>query len=452
MAISIVCEHCGRKLRAKDEHEGRRVKCPVCRNELVIAGERARPHDVFISYSNPDKTTADAVCAALEAAGTRCWIAPRDILPGLEWSEGIIDAINDCRVMVLIFSSSSNESQQVRRELERALAKEVPILPFRIEAVPLSKSMEYFIGTQHWLDALTQPMERNLQRLTDTVDRLLAKQGAGVPHSAPPPIPETPPAVEPAAPSSAAVRIKRLPLFVAAALVGSLLAAALAGLLLVAVLPALWPSKPPPANPDSDDELSQAGWQSLFNGRDLTGWTQVRDAGKGFKLTSGDWSVNDGNIVRTTDTAGVLVAAGDYSDFLLALEFQLPEGAVFIAVCRYYLDIKQGEESVEIPLMRLALFQEPIESGGKALAPDLFVKRAITDIAEAIRPAGEWNSFELRCEGDQIQLTLNGTLVAEGLLSEIYGNVPKSGTLALANPEGKAKGTAFRNIRIRKLE
>ncbi len=67
-------------------------------------------HDVFISYSNHDKPTADAICAALEANGIRCWIAPRDILPGSDWGEAIIDAIHACRAMLLIFSSSSNAS------------------------------------------------------------------------------------------------------------------------------------------------------------------------------------------------------------------------------------------------------------------------------------------------------------------------------------------------------
>jgi TIR domain len=33
-------------------------------------------HDVFISHSHADKPAADAACAALEARGIRCWIAP----------------------------------------------------------------------------------------------------------------------------------------------------------------------------------------------------------------------------------------------------------------------------------------------------------------------------------------------------------------------------------------
>src|SRR4026207_352885 len=115
------------------------------------------PHDVFISYSSKDKVTADAVCATLEAKGVRCWIAPRDILPGMDWGEAIIDAINSPRVMGVVFSSHANTSQRIKREVERAVSKGLPVIPLRIEDVPLSKSLEYFISSPHWLDAMTQP-------------------------------------------------------------------------------------------------------------------------------------------------------------------------------------------------------------------------------------------------------------------------------------------------------
>ena len=50
--------------------------------------------DVFISYPHQDKTMADAACARLEAEGIRCWMAPRDITPGADWGESIVDAIH----------------------------------------------------------------------------------------------------------------------------------------------------------------------------------------------------------------------------------------------------------------------------------------------------------------------------------------------------------------------
>jgi hypothetical protein len=131
------------------------------------------PYDAFISYSSHDKATADATCAALEASGIRCWIAPRDIVPGAEWGEAIVFGINHCRLMILIFSANANESPQIRREVERAVSKGLPIIPFRIQDIAPTHSLEYFIGTVHWLDALTPPLEAHLRRLTETVKTLL---------------------------------------------------------------------------------------------------------------------------------------------------------------------------------------------------------------------------------------------------------------------------------------
>jgi tetratricopeptide (TPR) repeat protein len=132
-------------------------------------------HDVFISYSAKDKATADGVCATLEARGIRCWIAPRDILAGIDWGEAIIEAINASRVMILVFSSNANDSHQIKREVERAVSKGLPIIPLRIENVAPARSLEYFIGPVHWLDALTPPLENHLQSLAETVRLLLAR-------------------------------------------------------------------------------------------------------------------------------------------------------------------------------------------------------------------------------------------------------------------------------------
>ncbi len=129
--------------------------------------------DVFISYSSKDKTIADAVCARLESDGIRCWIAPRDIVAGTSYGEAIIDAIHGARVMVLVFSSSANTSGHIPKEVERAVSNGVAILPFRIEDVAPGKSLDYFIGSVHWLDAMTPPMEKHLDDLAATVHKLL---------------------------------------------------------------------------------------------------------------------------------------------------------------------------------------------------------------------------------------------------------------------------------------
>src|SRR5690606_9065606 len=109
------------------------------------------------------------VCASLEADGIRCWLAPRDVLPGTNFPRSIIEAIETSRVMVLVFSSHSNRSTHVVRELTHAVAKGVIIVPFRIEDIPLSKDMEYLIGVPHWLDAMNPPLEKHIAVLKETV-------------------------------------------------------------------------------------------------------------------------------------------------------------------------------------------------------------------------------------------------------------------------------------------
>jgi len=153
-------------------------------------------HDVFISYAVEDKSAADAVCATLEAKQIRCWIAPRDVLPGEEYAEALVRAIRESRLLVLVFSSNSNQSSHVARELERAASRGIPILPLRIEDVPLSPSLEYFISRTHWLDALTPPLERHLQHLAETVGMLLARIGRPAPAAGPAEAPVSPPGAE----------------------------------------------------------------------------------------------------------------------------------------------------------------------------------------------------------------------------------------------------------------
>jgi hypothetical protein len=134
--------------------------------------------DVFVSYSVPDRDCAFAIVSRLEARGLTVWIAPRDISPAAEWAEEIIDAISVARLMVLVFSSHSNASPQVRREVERAVHKQVPVLPFRLEDIVPSKSLEYFLSSQHWLDGFAEPRDAQYERLcTHIVARLNAAAG-----------------------------------------------------------------------------------------------------------------------------------------------------------------------------------------------------------------------------------------------------------------------------------
>jgi TolB-like protein/Flp pilus assembly protein TadD len=132
---------------------------------------------VFISHASKDKATADAVCQQLESARIKCWIAPRDIKAGSDWTEGIIEGIDSCQVFVLVFSENANVSEHVRREVAKAFSLGLAVIPFRIENVVPHGSLAYFLGTVHWLDAITAPLDRHLGDLTERVKQLLANDG-----------------------------------------------------------------------------------------------------------------------------------------------------------------------------------------------------------------------------------------------------------------------------------
>jgi basic membrane lipoprotein Med (substrate-binding protein (PBP1-ABC) superfamily) len=133
-------------------------------------------HDVFISYSNKDKTIADAVCAKLEDEKVRCWMAPRDVPPGANFAGSIVDAIENCKVFVLIWSANTNTSEHILNELNQAFDSGITVIPFRVENVEPSKSLKYYIGRTHWLDAITPPLEKHIQTLADTIFNLLGRK------------------------------------------------------------------------------------------------------------------------------------------------------------------------------------------------------------------------------------------------------------------------------------
>jgi hypothetical protein len=132
-------------------------------------------HDVFISHSAQDKGTADAVCAAFEEEAIRCWVAPRDVRPGRSFPGEITRAIQQSKVMVLIFSRHSNNSEQVLREVQLAVDSHLPIVRLRIEDVTLSDDLRYYLSTPHWLDALTPPLSQHIARLETAIKQLLAQ-------------------------------------------------------------------------------------------------------------------------------------------------------------------------------------------------------------------------------------------------------------------------------------
>ena len=130
-------------------------------------------HDVFISHSAHNRDVADAICEALEKTGIRCWVAPRDVRPGRTFPGEITRAIQHSKVMLLVFSSHSNNSEQVLREVQLATDSRLVIIRFRIEDVALTDDLRYFLSSPHWLDALTPPLSKHIARLQLAIKELL---------------------------------------------------------------------------------------------------------------------------------------------------------------------------------------------------------------------------------------------------------------------------------------
>jgi hypothetical protein len=135
-------------------------------------------HDVFISHSSKDKVMADAICAGLEARGIRCWIAPRDVQPGQNYAGQLYKAIEKCKVFLVVLTGNSLLSTHILKEVELAVQSGNAILPFRVQDVPLTDDLKYYLGNVHWLDALTPPVEKHIGILVEYIKRILDAQAA----------------------------------------------------------------------------------------------------------------------------------------------------------------------------------------------------------------------------------------------------------------------------------
>ncbi|MBV8225814.1 MAG: protein kinase, partial [Verrucomicrobia bacterium] len=135
--------------------------------------------DIFLSYSAKDETIVRLALEKLEAAGHRCWFAPRDIPPGEFYAGQIIQALRESRFVLLFFSAHSNASEQVVREINFAVSQRLPMLVVRLDQTALSNDFEYLIRINQWLDLtyLSSDVER-VDQIVARIQASLAKSGS----------------------------------------------------------------------------------------------------------------------------------------------------------------------------------------------------------------------------------------------------------------------------------
>lgn len=137
--------------------------------------------DVFVCHSPADNKKAMRIVEALEAEGVRCWVAPRNIVPGGEYAEETLRGIEHSQLFLLVFSEHTNDSPQINREVERAVHHGMKVIPFRLKNIAPSRNLEYFISTPQWLDAFSGSFDSHLRYLNRTVKHLLNDSTGSMP-------------------------------------------------------------------------------------------------------------------------------------------------------------------------------------------------------------------------------------------------------------------------------
>lgn len=198
------------------------------------------------------------------------------------------------------------------------------------------------------------------------------------------------------------------------------------------------------ATPPSDADL---GWKSIFNGKDLTGWSPVGSA---------VWRVEDGVVVGTQDgdpkRSGVLASKDAYKDFELSLEFLIDEHGKYNSGVYIRNDANSaGQTTYQINIGRGVVGEfcggvvvrrgKDIEWLGKG------------DEKDAIRKPREWNSMRILAKGAHLEVDLNGVRVVDVTDPDPKPRYLEKGVISFQTygAEGWSGFVKFRNLKIREL-
>ena len=127
---------------------------------------------IFISYSSKDQDMAETICRALEARGHQCWISCRDVHPGQNFQEAIVQALRSAQVMLLVFTANANNSDEIKKELVLAGRHRVTVVPIRVEDVAPNDAFAYELATRQWID-LFSDWEQEIERLAVRIGQIL---------------------------------------------------------------------------------------------------------------------------------------------------------------------------------------------------------------------------------------------------------------------------------------
>ena len=108
----------------------------------------------------------------LRGTGISVWVDEAKIDAATLWSEEIVDAINNCKAMVVMLSQNSTGSDNVVKEVMLASENKKKILPVHLEPTEIPRKLQYQLaGIQHLevfdcdTDGLAENLCRSLNRL-----------------------------------------------------------------------------------------------------------------------------------------------------------------------------------------------------------------------------------------------------------------------------------------------
>jgi len=134
----------------------------------------------FISYASEDIAKAREICALLTSLGATYWIAPDHIDPGEAYTLAIPKAIRECDIFLLLFSESSDKSEDVMSEVTLARKYRKRLVPLRLSDYE-PQQLEYHLGVPQWIDWHTPVGEPRLRTLTAQIVRATPTLAAPVP-------------------------------------------------------------------------------------------------------------------------------------------------------------------------------------------------------------------------------------------------------------------------------
>ncbi len=193
-------------------------------------------------------------------------------------------------------------------------------------------------------------------------------------------------------------------------------------------------------------DTTEAGFVSLFNGADLTGWTGDK---VGYRAEDG---------ILLADPLGNLYTEAEYGDSILRFEFKLTPGANNGIGIRVPQNGKASQEGMEIQILDDTAEKyaevKPWQHHGS-------VYGIIPAKTGYLKPVGEWNEEEILVQGTRVRVVLNGTVIVDADLAPFRDGAPtpdgkehpglkrERGHISLAGHKTKL---SFRNLRIKPLE